>query len=258
MARFFDAELVELERPTEHLWVGRFRRTDGEVVKPRPGQFFMVHHEFDGLRLNRSYSLADTFDVGDELETFTFAVALVDGGRFSALLEALAVGDTLTMTGPHGRFILRDSDPAHTVLAATGTGIVPFRSMLRQFEERLEQGERVDLLYGCRAERDFLYHDEFVGLADRYDNFAYTACASRASQADEWTSSGEGSSAVCRCGRITEPLRALEVDPTNTIVYLCGNPAMIDESMKHFESLGFDRRGVRTEAYESPSDPPRG
>jgi ferredoxin-NADP reductase len=250
MARFFDAELISLERPADHLWVGTFRRTDGELLKARPGQFCMIHREFDGLRLNRSYSLADRFMTGDELDTFTFAVALVDGGRFSAILDDLEVGQTLSMTGPHGRFILRDTDPSQTVMAATGTGIVPFHSMLGQIESRLSDGGSVQLFYGCRRESDFLYHDAFVRLASRQAGFTYRACASRAESPDAWTADGG------RCGRITNVVKELDLSPEHAIVYLCGNPNMVAELQEHFTQLGFDRRTVRTEAYESPSDPP--
>ena len=75
----------------------------------------------------RSYSIASQSDAGDVLR---FIIRVIPEGKASDYLMALPLGATVSMTGPHGFFVL---DPLHAgdvVFAATGTGIAAVMPML--------------------------------------------------------------------------------------------------------------------------------
>src|SRR6185312_4427552 len=90
-----------------------------------PGQY--VNITVPGTELTRSYSFANS--PGEP--TLTFLVKLTPGGAMSDYLSGrAAVGDTLTFTGPHGSFFLREAERP-VLMVAGGTGLAPMLAMLR-------------------------------------------------------------------------------------------------------------------------------
>lgn len=92
----------------------------------------------------------------------------------------LQVGDEILVTGPNGkRFLLPSRPDEHEyVFIATGTGIAPFRGMVR---ELLGAGpdRRVTLVMGSPYETDLLYHDDFLAMEREHERFTYVAAISR-------------------------------------------------------------------------------
>jgi len=90
------------------------------------------------------------------------------------------IGDEMRITGPNGkRFLLPARPSQHDYLfIATGTGVAPFRGMVR---ELLDSGidRNVTLLMGSPYESDLLYHEDFVKLAQEHERFTYVTAISR-------------------------------------------------------------------------------
>ena len=106
-------------------------------------------------------------------------------GVCSNYLCDLKPGDKVRLTGPSGkRFVLpRDLSAHDYVFFATGTGIAPFRAMVRDL---LNEGctSRISLIMGSPYATDLLYHDEFLGLQSRHPKFLYRTALSREKQPD--------------------------------------------------------------------------
>lgn len=106
-------------------------------------------------------------------------------GVASNYLCDLQVGDEVRLTGPAGkRFLLPDNTAAHDYLFfATGTGIAPFRGMLRDL---LEGGcaSRVTLVVGSPYSTDLPYHGDMLRLQREHENFLYLTALSREPQSD--------------------------------------------------------------------------
>lgn len=246
MAKRFEATITDTWMLTEHVKALRLGRADGEEFKVYPGQFFMMHFEHGGSSLNRSYSAANRA-IERSVDELELSIALVEDGIGSEIVERAKVGDTWLLSGPHGRFVIR-GEPEHLVLVATGTGIAPYRAMMGQVEDLLRSGARVDLVFGVRQEEEFLYADEFTSTAGQFEGFHYHACCSRPVDAHGHESAGG------RVGRVQVALDAFDYSPETTVFYLCGNEEMVDDMKERLLAEGFDRRGVRTEAYVSPPD----
>lgn len=102
-------------------------------------------------------------------------------GECSNYLADLQVGDKVQLTGPAGkRFLLPEDVSAHNyVFFASGTGIAPFRGMIKDL---ITAGmpSRVDLFMGVSYESDLLYDEEFREIAEDYpDRFHYRPAISR-------------------------------------------------------------------------------
>lgn len=195
-----------------------------------PGQWTNVALEIDGERERRAYSLASA--PGAPAELF---VSLVSGGRFTPRLLALEPGDAIHLDEkPQGFFTLRWVPKAHELwLMATGTGLAPYVSMLRQ-RDALSRFERVVVVHGVRSEAELAYRDEIVALG------------------------AEHVPAVSRVqGRITALIERGEIDvqPDRAHVMLCGNPEMIAEVSRLLEARGLRKHRMRkpghvtTESY---------
>lgn len=205
-----------------------------------PGQFVTIHFEHEGKSLRRSYSLATSPKKSSFIE---MAVGHFEGGPGTNLLFGLNEGDTVTASGPFGKLVLPNESPKRYVFVATSTGVTPFRTMIPELEDRMQtQGLKVVLLQGVQRREDLLYGEEFIDLASKCDNFDFRAHYSREA---EINASHEYK------GYVQHAFPSLQLDPNSDVVYLCGNPQMIDQALTLLKDQGFDTKNVRREKYIS-------
>lgn len=214
-------------------------REDGARFEYTPGQFITLHLPWEDMILRRSYSIATpSLQAGSERE-IEIAVTAVESGRATGVLLDLRPGDRIEATGPFGRFVLRDDPPVRYLLVATGTGVSPYRAMLPELARRLEEsGYSARLLLGVRNRDELLFGADFEAFAEARADFEFDPAFSR-------DPAGE------RGGYVQQRLARLALDPEIDIVYLCGNPNMIDEAVAHLKATGFGNPRIRREKYVS-------
>jgi len=197
------------------------REIDLRLIEPatiafKPGQFvsFEVPKPGAPRPVTRPYSIASAPSRQDQI---TLLLNLVPGGPGSTYLFSLKEGDRTTFKGPAGTFYLRPQPERDIVMVATGTGIAPFRSMWRAWDESADPNA-CHVLWGLRSQRDLYYQDELAELAARRPNFRFQITLSRPEAG--WTGP---------VGRVT-PLVVTELGPVNRLAaYLCGNSGMIQD-----------------------------
>ncbi|MBN93172.1 MAG: hypothetical protein CL928_03755 [Deltaproteobacteria bacterium] len=209
-----------------------------------PGQYLSLVLQADeeqGLRRElRPYSLWSHPAEGGPAVT---VVRLIEGGRASSLLRSLEPGDDVDFVAPLGSFYLRRPLHPHLHFVATGTGLVPLRSMLLEMADKGElEGRETTLWFGVRHEADLFAMDELRDLESRFSGFRFVPTLSQ--PGPEWTGA---------TGRVTDHLRDATFPIETMQVYLCGNGAMIDEVVTIFEALGLHRQ-TRRIVYEKYFD----
>lgn len=239
----FDVKLNSSKKVTPSIMHLAFVRTDGEPIDYIPGQFvtFLLDSE-DGVK-RRSYSIATIPGATQETE---IAISYLKHGIASETMFNLQPGQTLTCSGPFGRLILRDNEtPARYILVATGTGVAPYRAMLPQIAERLAADEdlQVVLLLGVQYRADLLYGEDFIAFAKQHERFEFHAYYSREELADAEPHENKG--------YVQTAFEKLALEPEDDLVYLCGNPNMIDQAFEYLTDEGFSPRNVRREKYIS-------
>jgi ferredoxin-NADP reductase len=219
-----------------------FRVEESTAFTYLPGQFITIHFERDGKILRRSYSIANVPAQNNRIE---FAAGFVEGGPGSDLLFNLKPGERINVNGPFGRLILKDEIPKRYILVATSTGVTPYRSMIEELKRRLDANPelKVAILEGVQKRDDVLYGEEFRQFAALYPRVSFRAHLSRATE--------ENREAQEYSGYVQHAFPELALNPEEDVVYLCGNPGMIDESFNYLKEQGFAMPQIIREKYIS-------
>jgi len=237
----FNFVLRESQMITPRVLQMNLRRADGQPFSYIPGQFITLHLPHESMELRRSYSVATIPGSGGDVE---IAVTQVEGGRATGILFGLQPGQEVSATGPFGRFVLREDPPSRYLLIATGTGVSPYRAMLPQLKALIAAKQHTAVvMLGVRGPDELLFGGDFIEFAKENPGFEFVANFSR--RVSDPPRGHE------RKGYVQDHLMELKPDPKKDIVYLCGNPDMIDTSVEHLKALGFDNTNLRREKYVS-------
>ena len=106
------------------------------------------------------------------------------------------------------------------VFFATGTGIAPYRGMIKELLDNGFENEIV-LIFGCAYRTDLLYSDYFEPLDEEYDNFHYLPHISREDRRPDGTKKYVQTCLWDEAG-LLDPL----MDQENTLMYICGLKGM--------------------------------
>ena len=219
-----------------------FARVDAATIKYVPGQFVTLHMPYDGNMLRRSYSIASI--PKPHQQSISIAVTHVEAGRATRLLYGMEPGDRVNAVGPFGRFVLRDDPSCRYLLIGTGTGVTPYRAMLPELERRIHLGGfSVELFLGVRGPDELLYGEDFQACAQNHADFNFHACFSRVMP--------QSTTPLQHKGYVQDLMETVKPDPERDIVYLCGNPDMIDLAATRLKGKGFSVQNIRREKYVS-------
>ena len=189
-----------------------FKTSTSPLVQYAPGQFITIHFTHDGHQIKRSYSIANPPNEENRIE---FAAGYYAGGPGTSLLFNLNPGDVINVSGPYGRLVLKQEDPKRYILIGTSTGVTPYRAMIKALSTRLEQQPNLNivLLQGVQRREEILYAQEFMNLAQQFNNVTFRPCLSKMSP--EEVEGHEFS------GYVQHLLPELNLNPEQDVVYLC-------------------------------------
>ena len=207
-----------------------------------PGQFVTLDlpiHEKKNKRW-RSYSIASW---PDGTNIFELVIVLMEEGAGTTyLFNEVTVGSELLFRGAQGVFVLPEVLDGDYYLICTGTGIAPFRSMLRSIAINSTAHANVYLIFGTRKRENLLYYEELKALAANNPRIHYIPILSR----EQW----EGITGYVHqtyIDLINEKKQGNELPVAH--FYLCGWKNMIDEAKKTIIELGYDRKTIQQELY---------
>jgi ferredoxin/flavodoxin---NADP+ reductase len=224
-----NATVTSRRDPSERLAIVTVRPDGWELPDFEPGQYATLGlpDPEGGKPLRRVYSIASA-PGQPELE---FYVQLVKEGHFTTLLWPHQPGDRIHLS-PRvtGRFTLECVPPgSDLVLIGTGTGIAPFLSMVRR-DAGAGRWRSCVVVHGARTVPELGYRAELEALCARDPSLTFVPIVSRDAAAT-WPGLR---------GRVQALLDdALRLDPERTHVFLCGNPAMIDDMDVRLAARGF-------------------
>jgi phenol hydroxylase P5 protein len=214
-----------------------------EGIDFQAGQYVQVH--IPGVEGGRPFSIANSPAQVTETGEIELNVRIVAGGAGTAWLHnELRAGQALHISGPYGRFFVRDSLPGPKLFMAGGSGLSSPRSMILDLLAR-GCADEITLVYGQRSRDELYYHDEFVALAARHGNFRYLPGLSE---------SGGGSDGIVT-GFVHDVAKAaFGADFSGRKAYLCGPPPMIEACLTTLMQGRLYERDIYAEKFITAAD----
>ncbi len=225
MIHTFTSNVLEKKQITES--VVQVSLSCPDVFTFKAGQFITLFIEKDGEKKPRSYSILNP---PSQKRIIDLCIKIVEGGYASEVFNSLSVGDELEVKGPFGHFLYEQGETDVWMLSA-GTGVVPFYSMLK--EHLSTSNRKFTLLFGVRNQKNLCYNDEFIALAEKYENFEYKPVLSR----EEW----EGLQ-----GHVQDNLPE---DLNNKTFYICGLKELVLETKEKLVAKGVPADKIKSERY---------
>ncbi len=155
-------------------------------------------------------------------------------GFGSSYVFGLKPGDKVTVSGPYGDFMARNTQNEMCFIGG-GAGMAPLRSHILHQLDGIDSGRRISFWYGARSKKEMFYDEDLKDLDQRFDNFSYHIALSSPDEGDNWT----GLTGFIHSHLCSEYLCSHE-DPTEIEYYLCGPPPMIDAVIDSLYELGVE------------------
>lgn len=234
--------LLKEEVTAVHHWTDRlfsFKTTRNPGFRFKNGHFTMIGLEQDGRPLLRAYSLASA-NYEDELEFFSIKVP---DGPLTSRLQNIQVGDQLLVNSKTTGTLVNDNllPGKHLYLIATGTGLAPFLSIIRD-PEIYAAYDKVILTHGCREVDELAYQElitehlprhEYLGEEVR-EKLVYYPTVTR----EKYVNNGRLTD-LLRIGKLERDIGLPRVDPAQDRFMICGSPSMLKEICALLDSRGF-------------------
>lgn len=223
--------IVEIRVDTHDTNTFRFDLPAGATLDMLPGDHLYVHATVDGKSVKRPYTPSS---MPGTTGFFELTVKRYETGIVSKFLHERRVGDDVLISGPNPGGHWVDGMAKKVGLVAGGTGITPMISIIRWI---LSKGLDVELslLFANKTEADIIFREEWDRDAREHRNFRCYHVLEHPPSG--WT---QGT------GRITEALlrRHLPSPGPDTVVFLCGPPAMVDALEGTLRTIGYSEETI--------------
>ena len=237
MADWLTGKIVEKKSWNDRLFS---LRIDCDFDTFESGQFVRVALDIDGERVARPYSLVNK--PGDDFLEIYFNI--VDEGPLTPRLAALEEGDEIFVTDRANGFLTVSEVPQcrHLWMLATGTGVGPFLSILKN-KDAWQRFEKIVLAYSVRDLSELAYQQQVAEIQEQWpQKFSFVPMVTR-EQVEGMlnkriTDSIEDDSLEQRTGVVIDE---------DSHIMMCGNSAMISDVTAVLE-----KRGLRKHRRREP------
>jgi ferredoxin--NADP+ reductase len=238
----FAEKVVSVQHYTDRLF--SFRITRPQSLRFRSGEFVMIGLPNAAKPVFRAYSIASpAWD--DELEFYSIKVP---DGPLTQHLQKIGPGDTVLMRQKStGTLVVDALTPARRLwMIATGTGIAPFASLIRD-PETYDKFDEIVLANTCRGLAELAYGDNLIAEI-RNDpligelaggRLRYVAATTR----DPSPITGRITTRICD-GSLFAGLGVEPFDPEIDRVMICGSMEMLKDVKALVEAAGLTEGSV--------------
>ncbi|PIT80034.1 ferredoxin--NADP reductase [Limnohabitans sp. 15K] len=245
MSAFLEERVLSVHHWTDRLF--SFTTTRDQALRFSNGHFTMIGLRGDnGKPLLRAYSIASA-NYEEHLE---FLSIKVPDGPLTSKLQHIQVGDTIVVgRKPTGTLLCDYLLPGkHLYLMATGTGLAPFMSIIRD-PETYERFEKVILVHGVRQVNELAYHDyitqelpanEFLGEMVTKQLLYYPTVTR-----EPYKNQGRLTDLI-ESGKLFADLGLPTLDPENDRIMICGSPGMLKDLKRICEERGLKEGNTST------------
>ncbi len=238
MAVYTTEKILELRHWSDKLF--SFRTTRGTGLRFENGQFVMLGLQIEDRKIVRAYSIASA-NYEEHLEFYSIKVP--HGALTSRLQHARPGSPILISCKPTGTLVIRDLRPGKRLfLLATGTGIAPFMSIVKD-PATYEAFEQIVIVRGVRFRSELAYADSVLATLRKDPYLGELAssqlldypCVSR----EFFAYNGRVTTAL-ESGRLCADLGIAPLDTRTDRLMICGNIDMLADTRRLLDSAGFE------------------
>ena len=220
-----------------------------KLAHPMPflaGQFVMLSFaegaHAENPRSARAYSIASSPLHQQEIE---LVVRINPEGFLTPLLFDTKVGDAFRIKGPYGKFTFKEGDSSDLVFIGAGSGIAPLIGIIKYLVDA-DIPARMRLIYVDKTEKDLIARVFFEQLA-REGKLDLTLSVTR-----ETNESWKGERGRIDEAKIVKLLKNKNIKEkiANRLFYICGAPAMVNDTSEFLRKQGVAPAQIRTEKYD--------
>lgn len=237
MAQLLKEQVTEVHHWTDTLF--SFKTTRNPGFRFKSGFFTMIGLEQQGRPLLRAYSMASAH-YEHELEFFSIKVA---NGPLTSKLQHLQVGDEILVNSKATGTLVEDNllPGRHLYLIATGTGLAPFLSIIRD-PEIYTNFDKVILTHGCRYVDELAYQEiitehlpnnDYFGDLVR-DKLIYYPSVTR----ENYHTMGRLTDLLAS-GKLTSDIGLAPLTSVDDRFMICGSPSLLTDLTAVLQARGF-------------------
>jgi ferredoxin-NADP reductase len=211
-------------------------KDNNEIFEYKPGHFIncTIHGKEDLGK--RSYSISSS---PTEKDSLRISVKLM--GTFTHALWNMKIDDTIEIMGPLGLpYIREESDENDIVLISGGSGIAPFRSLIK-YAIDIKMKNKMFLLLSNKTMSDVCFREELMDFCREKDNFILTHFI---------TNEDITSNEFFHKSRINEDyFRRILLEPEKKLYLLCGPKGFITAAVEILTKMKVPMSRIKTEAW---------
>jgi len=222
------------------------RSTRDPSLRFASGQFVMLGLEVEGRPLLRAYSIASAY-YAPELEFYSIKV---QDGPLTSRLQHLREGDEILIgRKPTGTLVLDGLRPGRNLyLVATGTGLAPFLSLVRD-PEVYERFDKVIVTHTVREIADLNYR-EFLSHhlpndADLGELIAPKLIYYPTVTREPFQNEGRITDLI-DSGKLFSDIGLPPLDPARDRLMLCGGPSVLADLKTLLTERGYEEGSIAT------------
>jgi glycine betaine catabolism B len=220
----------------------RLSPVEGYLPPFRAGQYVNWEVTIGNVKTGRAFSISSP---PHQRGFYELTVRRMEPGFVSAyLMDTVKAGDEFQISGPAGFFYHEPlTDGKDLVFIAGGSGVTPFRSIIREVTER-SLDMNIRLIYGTRITGDVIFGEELAGITDRHKNIRCELVVSEPQPGYKGMT-----------GFITgDVIKKCVGDVKGKTFYLCGPELMYRFVEPELTKLGVPGRRIKKESSGPPID----
>ena len=227
--KWSEGRVVELYPWAERLYS---LRVEADIEPFQAGQFGRLALVIDNELVSRPYSFVNA----PEERPLDFCFIVIPDGTLTPRLASLRPGDRVWVARKGAGFFVLNQVPEgkHLWMLATGTALGPFLSILKT-PEPWQRFEKIVLVHGVRTRAELAYQETIQHFRQAHpDQFQFFASVTREICPNAFHSRIPQ---AIESGAL-EQLAGIKLMPEDSQVMICGNPAMVKETVALLKSRG--------------------
>jgi NAD(P)H-flavin reductase len=211
--------IIDIKNETQNVRTYYIKLPNGVEI-PKPGQFNMIYiHGVGEVPISVS-------DIDYEARAVAHTVRFV--GSVTKAFSILEKNSLVGFRGPYGIGWPMDlAMGKNLILIAGGIGLPPLRPVIREVARNRDKYRKLFILYGAKTPDDLIYRYEYRDYESIPDTELYITV-------DKSNSDWKG-----RVGVVTDLISLISIDPSETLVFLCGPEIMMKFAVKELLKKGF-------------------